>query len=269
MKKSSHFVSINDNSLHYEKIGSGDRTMLAFHGFGQDASAFDCFEKTLGERYTIYAFDLFFHGESTWQNKKAAITKENMRVFFQAFLLENQIKDFSIMAFSLGARFLFTLLELCSTRVDSIILVAPDGVTQNFWYRLATGSSLMRNVFHGLVHNPAIFFKLIEFLRSIRAINLGLYLIAKNQMISLEKREKVYFSWVLFRKLSFDVKSLVNLINKNRIHTSIFLGASDVIIKRNKVKPLIAHLTEPNLTILESGHFRLLEAVNNHLAKKS
>ena len=63
--------------LHYHKLGSGPHVLLAFHGIGQEGiSCFGTFEKHLGSYYTIYAFDLFFHGKSNASDEQL-ITKES------------------------------------------------------------------------------------------------------------------------------------------------------------------------------------------------
>jgi len=51
-------------SLEYEIIGDGDKTMFAFHGFGISAELFRNLESSLGKKYTIYSFNLPYHGLS-------------------------------------------------------------------------------------------------------------------------------------------------------------------------------------------------------------
>ncbi|HEY5824200.1 MAG TPA: hypothetical protein VIT44_07545, partial [Cyclobacteriaceae bacterium] len=55
-------------TLHYIKSGSGPKSLLLFHGFGQDHRSFDDLTIVLAGEYTLYSFDLFFHGESSWRN---------------------------------------------------------------------------------------------------------------------------------------------------------------------------------------------------------
>jgi len=66
-------------TLVYRKSGSAKKTLLLFHGFGQDHTAFDAID-TLNELYTCYSFDLFFHGQSTWANDDNPISKKINRL---------------------------------------------------------------------------------------------------------------------------------------------------------------------------------------------
>ena len=61
-----HNISDTINyQLTYKKVGVGKKCILAFHGFGLDKDCFDIFfnEDFLND-YTVYSFDLFFHGDS-------------------------------------------------------------------------------------------------------------------------------------------------------------------------------------------------------------
>jgi len=80
--------NLSPKSLHYQKLGRGPKILLAFHGIAQDgASCFQPFEAHLGNVYTIYAFDLFFHGESI-SSKNELVSKELWRSIVQRFVAE-------------------------------------------------------------------------------------------------------------------------------------------------------------------------------------
>jgi pimeloyl-ACP methyl ester carboxylesterase len=57
-----HFVTYGEFTLPYRIYGAGPELMLAFHGFGREGSEFIQLAQFIGNRYTIYAFDLFYHG---------------------------------------------------------------------------------------------------------------------------------------------------------------------------------------------------------------
>ena len=57
-------ISAHGFSWEYFKFGNGPEILFAFHGFDNDANDFRIFEKAFGERYTIVAVNLFFHGKS-------------------------------------------------------------------------------------------------------------------------------------------------------------------------------------------------------------
>ena len=55
-------VIVGEHRWVARKFGKGDDVLLAFHGYGQDSSWFEHLEELLGDKYTILAFDLAFHG---------------------------------------------------------------------------------------------------------------------------------------------------------------------------------------------------------------
>jgi len=126
-----------NSELFYFKEGAGNKTILLFHGFGQDHRAFESWNESLKNEYTIYTFDLFFHGNSRWQNNRA-LEKEDWKKVLQLFFDREKIEDFEIAGFSIGTKFVLAAMELFPDRVKRIILIAPDGISANLL--LAQGS---------------------------------------------------------------------------------------------------------------------------------
>ena len=76
----------NELDLKYIKIGKGNKTALAFHGFGQDNNYYKPFESVFGEKYTIYCFNLPFHGDDNTPKSGIPATKDSIKDFFRGFL---------------------------------------------------------------------------------------------------------------------------------------------------------------------------------------
>ncbi|MBC7893637.1 MAG: alpha/beta hydrolase, partial [Sphingobacteriaceae bacterium] len=112
--------------LRYRSFGSGPRTLLAFHGMGQSGAAFSSLGTVLGDTFTTYAFDLFFHGESSGLNEP--LSKPFWAELLRRFLAEKKVERFSVAGFSLGGRLALATLETLYDRIDEVILVAPDGL---------------------------------------------------------------------------------------------------------------------------------------------
>ena len=85
--------------LKYIKIGNGIKNALAFHGFGQDNSYFAPFESIFGQEYTIYCFNLPFHGDDTTIKSGIPATKDMLKDFFQNFFDKNRITGFTNIGF--------------------------------------------------------------------------------------------------------------------------------------------------------------------------
>ena len=256
------------SKLHYRIIGHGPKVMLAFHGYGQTSAYYQTMERALGSDYTIYAFDLFFHGHSNLHKTNLPLTKPFLRDFITHFLEKYGIESFSLMGFSMGGKFALTLVETMPQRIDELFLIAPDGIKTSFWYNIATYPGWLQQLFKHTVLKPALFFKLLRTLDKYNMVHRSLVRFAQYQMDSTSKRLRVYRSWIGFRDLSFDIRQIVNLLNKHKVSVTMFLGEFDEIIPQKRVGIFIKALDKGELIILKAGHSNLLSDVADLLHKK-
>jgi len=182
----------NTLDLKYVKIGNGAKNAVAFHGFGQDQYYYTPFESIFGKKYTLYCFNLPFHGDDTTPKTEIPATRKMLKVFFQKFFDKNQVAGFTNIGFSIGAKMSIALLELFPERIEQMLLIAPDGFKTNIWYNLGTGSKATRSLFKYFVDNPDYFFRFSNSMSSLGLVHPGVIRFAKSQMNSLEKREKVF-----------------------------------------------------------------------------
>lgn len=241
-------------TLSYQKSGHGKKVLLLFHGFGQNKLIFDELAHTLEEQYTLYAIDLFFHGHSQWNLGEVALEKKEWLEIMTQFLAENKIERFNILGFSLGGKFALATLELFPTRIDQLILLAPDGIKTNFWYSLATYPLLFRKFFKSMIVKPGRLNALTSILYKLRVVDKGLLRFAEFQMDTEEKRERVYYSWVVFRHLKFDMKKIAKILQKHAIRLTLIVGKHDKIITTENMQRLLRHVQDYQLKILDTGH---------------
>jgi pimeloyl-ACP methyl ester carboxylesterase len=240
--------------LFYNKLGNGKEVLLLFHGFGQDNSAFTPLARLLSSRYTCYIFDLYFHGKSKWAHNEQPLEKKEWRSILQRFLHENQIDSFSLLGYSMGGKFVLATLEAYATKVNKVFLLAPDGVKTNFWYYLATYPVVLRKLFRTMIHHPDRFLSLSKTLNRIGIVDKSILRFAEHQMNTTEKRERVYYSWVVFRKLRFNIASLATLVNQHAIPVTIIVGKYDKVITPASMNKFVERLRQPRLIVIEAGH---------------
>lgn len=253
--------------LHYHKTGKGPNILLTFHGFGQSKHHFQHFEKVLKNTHTIYSFDLFYHGMSFWHEREKPISKKFWKELIDAFFKSEGIENLSLAGYSLGGKFVLATLEAFPDKIKKIILIAPDGININFWYYLATYTSFTRRFFRSLVINPKPFYKLVKIISKLNIMNKSIIKFTENQMNTRQKRRRVYYSWVIFRKLQFEMNKIASLINFYNIEVDIILGKYDMMITHKKMDGLLKRLNKFNLQILESGHSSLIDEVAKYYAQ--
>lgn len=252
------FVDYQNCRLHYNRIGTGKQILLLFHGFGQHHKAFDLLTENLAHTHTLFAFDLFFHGESQWPDERP-LEKEIWKDIMAQFFGQNNIDRFSVLGFSMGGKFALATVELFPDLVSRLILLAPDGIKTSFWYSLATYPIALRSWFKSMILKPGRLQGLLIFLRTLRLVDAGLLRFAEFQMNTQEKRERVYYSWVVFRHLKFDLKKIAQLILEHRIPFTLLIGRYDKIITSQNMNRILRYLPDVKVTLVESGHNRIIE----------
>lgn len=252
--------------LHHHKLGHGPNILLAFHGIGQDGiSCFQPFANHLGDHYTIYAFDLFFHGKSADLEHIDLVTKDVWAQTMNTFLTKENISRFDVAGFSMGGRFALATLETFSDRINKAFLIAPDGVSEHPLYTLASRFAPTRYLFRWLMHNPNLLFKTAAILQKAGIIHSSLHRFTLQVLNTPEKRYSIYNSWVAFRRLHYDITLLYETARSSHVDLHLFIGKYDKLLKAKNVKELSKLLPADKSILLQSGHAKLVEKAADYL----
>lgn len=256
--------SFEDSHITYRKVGNGPAVLLAFHGFGQDHKVFSPVEKATGDRFTFYSIDLFSHGNSRYTGTDL-LTKTNWSQLIDHFLRAQAIDRFSLMGFSLGGRFALATAEAFADRLDQLLLIAPDGITFNRWYWLATASRLGRWLFRYTLRHLSMLTTLGHALTTLGLLNKTVMRFAEIALATPEQRTLVYRSWTQFRQIHSDMKLVAKLLNERSTRVRFFTGAFDRIVPGSYILPLTKQLRHYELTVFKTGHNRLIELMAEQL----
>lgn len=254
-------ITLPNSSLTFYQSGKGKKSLLLFHGFGQDHRAFDRWVVALQEEYTCYAFDLYFHGSSTWHSRDA-IEKQDWQKIMHQFLQQEGITQFALVGFSMGGKFALATFELFHHQISDLILLAPDGIKTSFWYGLATYPIAIRALFKSMILHPNRLYRLTKVLRKLRMVDAGLLRFAESQMNTEEKRRRVYYSWVYFRHFTFDHSELAELINKTKINFRLITGTHDKVVATKDMMGFLQKINNKQLLEVHSGHHDLIDRID-------
>jgi pimeloyl-ACP methyl ester carboxylesterase len=259
-------IDLEENRLHFHRLGHGPTILLAFHGVGQNgAGCFESWENQLGDHYTIFAFDLFFHGQSKGVRgtdyflPDDAITKNQWYRLILNFLSENQITRFDVVGFSIGGRFALATLEAFPERIDNAFLLAPDGISEHPVYRFATGSRPTRRLFTWVMNNGGWIVKTARFLQKIGVFPPGLVRFTQYMLATPERCQIILRSWISFRQLHFNIPALYEKLQENRVAVYLLIGKLDQVLKISRVKKLSSLLPPSQFIPLDCGHTRTVE----------
>lgn len=254
--------------MHYYQWGNGPATLLCFHGIGQDGRTFSPFGASLSTRFTIYSFDLFYHGQTgglygaTYQVGERVMPTD-WAAILTAFLREKNIDRFSVTGFSMGGVFALATAGQFASRLDELWLLAPDGISTSQWYSFATGSAFGRRLFRFFLDRLPLFRRFSDALVQLGLLDKTLVRFAQSTLATAEQRERVYRSWISFRPLRPHLPALAQVLNQHPIQVRLFLGEYDRVLPPDAVRQLPRLVSKTEVQTLPVGHNRLVEAVAN------
>ena len=249
-------VRLDNGQLVYSKFEGGSKILLAFHGFGQDKSIFKEWAEILKAEYTIYSFDLFYHGMSDRSYGK--LLKSEWKQYFEQFLKQEAIDGYSVMGFSLGGRFAIASSLVFPERTERLMLIAPDGIVPPIWFTFATHPAI-KWLFKYLMFNPDKLDRLITFNRRHKIVSPYIEDFVKKELGDAENRKRVYISWNHFKTLAYPRRTLIKRFNQHRFDRQIVLGSNDHVIKPKVILPIIEAMGNFDVDILPMKHHQLVK----------
>ena len=261
--------------MSYIKFGSGSKPLLAFHGFGQNATRL----KPLFESHslhTVYAFDLFLHGESRMPDADKGtrpLKPEELRDIFEAFFKRENIEEFDAFGFSLGAKTVLQLLWFFPEKARNIHLAAPDGFKLNPWYFFVVHTRTGSGIFKFLLANPSLFNFLLGIINKLYIPNKKTSKFVVQSLNTQPKRNFVYNVWTAYKALSVDTGLLAGMVlTKNHIKIHQYYGEYDTIISQKPGRKFAEQINQSTrVHVVHSGHNLLfgsgLKALSEELKK--
>jgi pimeloyl-ACP methyl ester carboxylesterase len=243
--------------LNYAVWGDGNQPLLAFHGFGRTHADFIRFTRPFQQTFKVYAFDIFFHGESDISGRSPdgePLSKGELKELFEAFLIHENLSSASLMGYSLGGRICMCIAEVMPKRIDALYLFAPDGLIVNRWYALLSHYALGRLAFRIFIKHNAPFYWIINGLYRAKAISEKLRVFVISQIKTREMQQQVYSVWTFLRKIEPDFNRLGHGMRENDITADVFFGLYDKIIPEKNVRKFRKANSDIKIYSLKSGH---------------
>lgn len=251
---------MKDIQLQYKIYGNGSKTVFAFHGFGQHISVY----KKLSRKYPnlkIYAFPLPFHfsydipdydyqyypDAEEWINPIKTLAKQDM------------FDEITIIAFSFGSRFAMRLMNAVPHKIQQVILLAPDGITNNIWFSFATQTKLGLNTLKFLTQKTHLLKKLLDSVYKWKWIGKDTYALINVQLKDNRFSRQLYHTWRAMSKFDPTPKSWAKTANQFQIPVSIYLGKKDTLIQANSVIPFTKKLHQVNVHEIKGKHNKVLQ----------
>lgn len=257
---SSFFIPYGQSEFHAVTIGSGEALLICLHGFGESADHFECLNEALGNIYTIVSLNMPFHGKTDWKEAED-FDKEGLKTVIEKILSLTGKQKFSLMGYSMGGRLALCIVEKMASRINELVLAAPDGLKNNPWHMFVTQTRWGNRLFKHTTYRPQLFFRLLSLSNKLGLINQSIYKFAFHSMDKLEKREQVYFVWTAMRRMMPDKKKCKKLIAQYHIETLMLFGKYDRVIPPSLGYKFSDGTFPCKIVVLNKGHQLLSEAL--------
>ncbi|MGY6563028.1 MAG: alpha/beta hydrolase [Luteibaculaceae bacterium] len=258
----SQFIVLGDLNLEYKTFGEGKKIVFCFHGFSREAEDFLVFSQALVKEYTFVGVNFFLHGKSNFnlENRigNKPISKFEWIKVIEKLLAAFKLKKAIFMGYSMGGRLCLNLAEAKPELVEKLILIAPDGLKMNPWYKFSSRTYLGRGLFKLAAEKPQTLFPLAKGLVNIGLLPKKAIKLATDNFNSEEQRNLVYNTWIASRKLIPNLTVVKENIVKHKMPYHLIFGAFDKFIPPH-LAPILQEGTEQfgQIHVLNSGHLLL------------
>jgi len=172
-----------------------------------------------------------------------------------ALILPGSNRKFSLIGFSLGGRVALALFEAMPSRVEKMILLAPDGLKVNFWYWLSTQTLAGNRLFAFTMKYPGWFFALLKILNKLKFVNASIFKFVNFYIGDKEVRRLLYARWTSMRKLKPGLPRIRSLVLTNQTQVRLLYGKHDRIILPARGQKFIKGIEKfCTLSLIRSGH---------------
>lgn len=252
------YFSHNGLTIAYRTFGHGPVPVIGFHGYGGSTNDFAPFATPLADRCTIHAFDIWFNGASSWPiDRKVSdpLRPEELTDLVRAYMDENGIQRALYAGFSLGGRLAMSLMESLPDRSRGMLLLAPDGLVRNPWYRWLSRYGWGRALYKSFQDKPEGWFRTVDALHRVKLVTDKRHSFLRFHTENKDKRQLVHDVWLSLRLLEPNLNTVVRNLRQQDLHAHLYMGRFDSVIKLPWGQRFQRRAPERiHLTVLETGH---------------
>ncbi len=253
-----NLIKYKQSVIHYYLFGSGTKWLFCFHGYGEEGNSFYILEDELENDYTIVAIDFPFHGATDWKEGLLFTTHDLLQII--SLITQKDNEPISLLGYSMGGRIALHILETIPKYIDRVVLVAPDGLHENFWYWLSTQTKAGNKLFIFSMEHPKWLFSLMQISNRAGLLNNSLFKIAHYYLDDTASRLLLYERWTTMRKFKIDFHKLKDIIHAYNIHVRFLFGSYDRIVLSKRAKYFKEGIEEQvKVSVIEAGHQLLKE----------
>lgn len=202
--------------------------MVCLHSFGETADSFSFLESYLQDKFTVYAIDLPCHGQTKFLQKEFSI--QDLAAVLELMFPSFNNQSLYLLGYSMGARIALSLVEYMPDKISKVVLLAPDGLSVNSWYWLATQTSIGNRLFKYTMQHPQWFAAVVNLLNKFGFVNKGVAKYVHKYIDDSQVRTNLYNIWTTLRKFKPQPTIIKQQVTFNQITIHLVFGKYDRVI---------------------------------------
>ncbi len=242
--------------------GEKNNWVVAFYGYGQSADVYKDFFEQIKDSHNLLIVD------NPMQNYSEPIQLIDFKDYLNEVFSKNKIVTFQSVSYSMGSRLNLYLPLLFAEKLEKIILIAPDGITYNFWNRVAISTPWGGSIFNFFVENGNVYLNTLLFFHKIGIVNKSLYAFSKWNMRDEQRRKNVFNAWMNMRFFRPKLKEVNTSLEKNNIKLISYFGKNDPVIPLSVQRKCARNFPKGEHEILDTDHSILGKEIFSIIAKE-
>jgi len=233
--------------------------MLCFHGYGMHGKQFIPLEESLGNQYTFFGFDLFFHKETKLHDQsleaiKTPITKKALAEFITDFCYHEHINRFSVLGYSMGTHYATVVTEEMGNRIDEYIVAAPSSINPGFLIKLFGKNRLGNKLLEKLTMSEKAMINMLNMSTKFGFIDeVGRDILYK-EINTPELRFSFYACFTYLRLLETDEDKLIHTLLEQNIRSIFIFGERDAMYPPRIGDKFLNKLPRAEVIVLDKNH---------------
>ena len=226
--------TISTTNFHWDCVqyGEGNKTWLAFSGFGENHTHFTSVAQLLPVNHRLICINHPLHGKSIPLDYPGpSLSIEAFSEEMVDILNYFSIGDFGLMGYSLGGRIAMTLTNQFPERVERLILFAPDGLTKTPFHYLGKVPVISQPIFNFFRKKPDGITYTGKLLNKLGVIPDSVFKFSSLQLQDQKRRNQLYITWYSLNNLFPRMNLLHNQLQEHGVVMHLFMGKDDPIIK--------------------------------------
>jgi pimeloyl-ACP methyl ester carboxylesterase len=186
----------------------------------------------MGDQYTFYGFDLFFHKETILRDQsvtavKKGISKSRLAALFKDFCEKTGVDRFSIIAYSMGSHYATSLVEEMPEQIEELFIAAPSSLKPGKIITFLSANRLGNKVFERMALSDRGMTGLLSVLKKIKIIDQKAYDILFREISTPDLRFSFYACTSYLRFLKLNAEKFIDKLNEHKIRSIFIFGERD------------------------------------------